>query len=107
MPTRCLLSRLILAAAAAAACAPAFADKALASRHGCLGCHAADTRLVGPSYREVAAKYAGQADAAAGLAKRIRAGGSGVWGDMAMPPQPKLSEADARKLAAWILAGAR
>lgn len=95
-----------LAALLIAAAPPAFADKALASKHGCLGCHAIDSRLVGPSYRDVAAKYAGQMEAAA-LAERIRAGGSGHWGDMPMPPQPQVSAGDARKLAAWILAGAK
>ena len=83
------------------------ASEALAKKHGCLGCHAAATQLVGPSYRAVAEKYAGQPAAAADLAKKIRAGGSGVWGDMAMPPQPGVPEADAKRLAAWVLAGAK
>lgn len=94
-----LFSALLLAAAA-----PAAANQALATKHGCLGCHAATTTLVGPSYAEVAAKYG--KDAAAELARSIRAGGAGKWGQMAMPPQ-QLSETDAKRLAAWILAGGK
>lgn len=80
---------------------------ALAKTHGCTACHAAASQLVGPAFRAVAEKYAGQPDAAAALARKIRAGGAGVWGDMAMPPQPGVPEADARKLAVWVLAGAK
>ena len=80
---------------------------ALAKTHGCTACHAAAGQLVGPAFRAVAEKYAGQPDAAAALARKIRAGGAGVWGDMAMPPQPGVPEADAKKLAVWVLAGAK
>ena len=83
------------------------ANKALADKNGCLGCHAAAVKLVGPAYKEVAAKYADQPDATEMLAKSIRAGGTGKWGEMAMPPQSQLSEADAKKLAAWIPGGAK
>ena len=85
----------------------AHANKALAEKSGCLGCHAAAVKLVGPAYKDVAAKYAGQPDATEMLAKSIRSGGTGKWGEMAMPPQSQLSEADAKKLAAWILGGAK
>ena len=84
-----------------------FANPALAAKLGCLGCHAVATKLVGPAYQAVAEKYAGQADAASMLAASIRKGGTGKWGEMAMPPQPSVSEADAKRLAAWILAGAK
>jgi cytochrome c551/c552 len=94
-----------LAALLFAAGTPASANQALASKYGCLGCHAAATRLVGPSYAEVAAKY-GKDDAAM-LAQAIRNGGSGKWGEVAMPPQKQVSEADAKRLAAWILGGAK
>lgn len=86
---------------------PAFANKALAEKHGCLGCHAAATKLVGPAYQDVAAKYAGDAGAAAALAQSIRNGGAGKWGEIPMPPQKQVSEADAKKLASWILGGAK
>ena len=86
---------------------PALANKALADKQGCLGCHAAATKLVGPAYRDVAAKYAGDASAVAAVAQSIRNGGAGKWGEMAMPPQKQVSEADAKKLARWILDGAK
>ena len=83
------------------------ADNALARKNGCLGCHAVATRLVGPSYQEVASKYAGRADALPALMQSIREGGSGKWGDVPMPPQPQLSQADVKRLAAWIAGGAK
>jgi cytochrome c len=98
---------LSLAVLALILAAPSQANPALASKAGCLGCHAAATRLVGPAYREVAERYRGDAQALAMLTQRIREGGSGRWGEMAMPPQTKLSQADAKRLAAWILGGAR
>lgn len=86
---------------------PTLANQALARKHGCLGCHAVATPLVGPAYQQVAEKYSGDKDAPSALAKRIREGGSGTWGDMAMPPQPQVSAADAKRLASWILGGAK
>lgn len=85
---------------------PAQASDALAGKHGCLGCHAKASTLVGPSYEAIAERYAGQADAAVMLVENIRAGGGGVWGEMAMPAQTTVSVADARKLAGWVLKGA-
>lgn len=98
--------RIVLLVAAFAA-APSFASQELAQKNACLACHAADRKLVGPGYQDVAKKYAGQKDAEAALAKSIRDGGSGKWGPVPMPAQPGLSESDARALAAWILQGAR
>jgi len=86
---------------------PAYANSALAGKYGCLGCHAAATKLVGPAYQDVAAKYSGDTGAVDMLVKSIRNGGSGKWGDMAMPPQAKVPEADLKRLATWILGGAR
>ncbi len=77
----------------------------LAESSGCLACHAADSKLVGPSYAEVAQKYKGR-DAAAMLTKKIREGGEGVWGDVAMPPMPDIKDEDLKALVAWILEGA-
>lgn len=79
------------------------ANETLAKKNDCLGCHATKTVVVGPSYQAVAAKYAGQAGAEDQLVKSIREGSVGQWGDLAMPPHPKLSDADAHKLAKWIL----
>jgi len=83
--------------------APAMADLALAQSKNCMACHAVDKKLVGPSYKDVAAKYAGQKDAVDKLAGKIMKGGSGVWGPVPMPANPQVNEADAKKLAAWIL----
>jgi len=89
--------------AAASLAAPAFADEALAKSKNCLACHALDTKLVGPSYKDVAAKYAGQKDAVDKLAVKIIKGGSGVWGAIPMPANAQVNEAEAKKLAAWVL----
>ena len=86
---------------------PAWANLDLAKKNACMACHAADKKIVGPSYSDVAKKYAGQADAASNLAKSIKAGGSGKWGPVPMPAQAALSDADASTLAAWILSGAK
>jgi cytochrome c len=79
------------------------ANEALARKNDCLGCHAVATKLVGPAYKDVAAKYAGQPDAQAALVQSIRNGSVGKWGELPMPAHPKLSDADAKKLAAWVL----
>lgn len=88
---------------AAAFTAPAFASPDLAQKKNCLACHAADKKLIGPSYKDVAAKYAGQKDAADKLAQKIMKGGSGVWGAVPMPANPQVNEAEAKQLAAWLL----
>ena len=100
---------LTLAAAVvlAAAASPAQANLALANKHACTACHQVAKKVVGPAYADVAKKYAGQKDAEATLAASIKAGGSGKWGPVPMPPQPNLSDADAKTLAAWILGGAK
>ena len=79
---------------------------ALAQKHTCTACHGADTKIVGPGFKEMAAKYAGRADAEAYLAGKIRAGGQGVWGAIPMPPQT-LPEADLKTIAAWLAGGAK
>ena len=71
--------------------------------HGCVACHALNARLVGPSFGEIAAKYAGDARAAERLAAKIRSGGVGTWGNVPMPPATGLSEADAKRLSDWVL----
>lgn len=92
---------------AACAATPAWASKELAQKSACLGCHAVDRKMVGPSFQDVARKYHGQKDAEAMLADSIRKGVAGKWGPVPMPPQAALPEADARTLAAWVLAGAK
>ena len=83
--------------------APAFADQALATAKNCMACHAVDKKLVGPAYKEVAAKYTGQKDAVDKLAAKILKGGSGVYGPVPMPANTQVNEAEAKKLAAWVL----
>jgi len=85
------------------AATPAMADEASLKKNNCMACHAVDKKLVGPSYKDVANRYRGQSDAADKLAKKIRAGGSGVWGPIPMPANPQVSEAEAKKLAEFIL----
>ena len=92
---------LILALASTAA--PVFANADLAQAKSCLACHATDKKLVGPSYKDVAAKYAGQKDAAAMLATKIQKGGVGAWGQVPMPANPQVSADEAKTLAAWVL----
>ncbi|WP_284617449.1 c-type cytochrome [Aquabacterium humicola] len=82
---------------------PAFANADLAQKKACMACHALDKKLVGPAYKDVAAKYAGQKDAAAKLADKIQKGGSGVWGAVPMPANPGVSADEAKQLAAWVL----
>lgn len=94
---------LFIMAAMAAISAPAMADEALAKSKNCMACHAVDKKLVGPAYKDVAKKYAGDAKAADMLAAKIIKGGSGVWGAIPMPANTQVNEADAKKLAAWVL----
>jgi cytochrome c len=75
-------------------------------KNSCLACHAVDKKLVGPAYRDVAAKHKGDADAAAVLAKHIKEGSSGVWGPIPMPPNPSISDADIKLVVEWVLEGA-
>ena len=83
--------------------APALANPALAQKYNCTACHQAKTKTVGPSWQDIASKYAGQKDAAAKLAAKVKKGGSGVWGPVPMPPNPQVSDADLKTLSNWIL----
>jgi len=97
-----------LAITAALLCAPAAGmaapdASALAGKYGCQGCHSADKKILGPSYKEVAAKYAGDKAALVQLEKKIKSGGAGVWGQIPMPPN-NVPDADLKALVQWILA---
>jgi cytochrome c len=81
----------------------AFASAELAKAKNCMACHAMDKKLVGPAYKDVAAKYGTDKDAVAKLAKKIREGGTGVWGQVPMPANPQVSEAEAQTLAKWVM----
>jgi cytochrome c len=82
----------------------AFASPEMLKKYTCTACHANDKKLVGPSYKDVAAKYKADGGAAEKLAKKIKAGGSGVWGPIPMPPHPQVSDADALALAKYVMA---
>ena len=98
------MKRLLIATTLAiSATAPAWADQALAQSKNCMACHAVDKKLVGPSFKDISAKYTGQAGAADKLAQKITKGGSGVWGPVPMPANAQVNDAEAKTLAAWIL----
>jgi len=87
----------------AAASLPAHANLELAQKNACTACHAVDKKIVGPAYKDVAKKYADQKEAVAVLSDSIRKGGMGKWGQIPMPAQPALSDADVKTLATWVL----
>jgi cytochrome c len=89
--------------AAGAHAADAKASEALARSSGCLACHTADKKLVGPSYKEIADRYRKDKAAEANLAQKVKAGGKGVWGDIPMPPNSHVKDADIKTLVQWIL----
>jgi len=76
----------------------------LIKKNGCAACHSNDKKIVGPAYVDVAAKYKGDAGAAAKLAEKIKKGGQGVWGPVPMPPNPNVSDADLKTIVTYILA---
>jgi cytochrome c len=93
----------LILAASCALSLPAFANPELAQKKNCMACHAIDKKVLGPAYKDVAAKYAGQADAADKLAQKIMKGGAGVWGPVPMPANPQVSAAEAKQLVQWVL----
>ncbi len=99
--TRITLS--LIAALAAATAAPAHADQALATAKACMACHAMDKKVVGPSFKEIAARYANDKGAADRLAGKIVKGGGGNWGAVAMPANDQVTPEEAKRLATWVL----
>lgn len=97
----------VLIAAGLVAASPAHANLDLAKKNNCLSCHAVDKKMVGPAFIDISKKYAGDKDAAKMLAARIKGGSKGVWGQIPMPPNANVKDADAEALAKWILAGAK
>jgi len=91
---------------AALSTTPAHASEAIAKKARCVSCHAVDKKRVGPAYRDVAAKYRGDAGAPERLAAKVRAGGSGVWGQVPMLPHPveQISDEDLHAVIGWVLA---
>ena len=95
---------LFLAAFTLAAASPAFASLELAQKNACTACHAVDKKVVGPAYKEVAAKYKGNAKAQAMLEEKVKKGGVGTWGQVPMPPNANVKDEDVKTLVKWILA---
>jgi cytochrome c len=92
----------LVAVAALCAVPLSFASTDLAKKNACLACHAVDSKVVGPSFKEVAARYASDKDAVSKLSVSIKTGGKGKWGAITMPASEQLSDADARALAVWV-----
>jgi cytochrome c len=86
-----------------AAAFPAAASEELAKKHACFACHAVDKKMVGPAYKDVAAKYRADKDAPKKLAEKVKKGSQGVWGNVPMPPNTNVPEADVNALVKWIL----
>ena len=97
-------SLMVLVMLASAASSSAFAQADLAKSKNCMACHAIGSKLVGPAFKDVAAKYAGQKDAEGKLAAKVIKGGSGAWGPVPMPANPQVSEGEAQALVKWVLA---
>jgi len=97
------VSMLLGCAVLALASNAALANADLAKKSNCLACHSVANKVIGPAFKEVAAKYAGQKDAEDKLVKKVLKGGSGVWGTAVMPANPQVSEAEARTLVKWVL----
>ncbi|MGB8338537.1 MAG: c-type cytochrome [Burkholderiales bacterium] len=94
----------IIAAGILLAAGAANASQELATKNQCLACHSVDKKIIGPSFQEVAAKYGSDKDAEAKLVKKVKEGGSGVWGPMAMPPNAAVKDDDIKTLVKWVLA---
>ena len=97
------MKRLILTTLALIASSASMANLELAKSKNCVACHSVDNKLIGPAYKEVAKKYAGQKDAESKLVQKVLKGGSGVWGAIPMPPNPQVTEAEAKILVKWIM----
>lgn len=97
------MKSLVILSLALVAAPAAFANQELAQKKNCMACHALDKKLVGPAYKDVAAKYAKDKDAYKKLAEKIVKGGSGVWGPVPMPANTQVSPAEAETLAKWVL----
>jgi len=97
------VASLLISAALLVSAGSALASEALAKKYNCLACHAVDKKLIGPSYADVAAKYKGDAGAEAKLVAKVKNGGAGVWGQVPMPPNPAVPDADIKTLVKWVL----
>ncbi len=98
-----LIAAGLLSAGSAHAALDTKAAEALMQKSGCAACHSVDKKLVGPAYKDVGAKYKGDKTAEAKLVEKVKKGGSGVWGQVAMPPNAAVPDADVKALVQWIL----
>lgn len=98
-----LVTCLFVSAGLLASAGNALASEALAKKYNCLTCHAVDKKSIGPSYQDVAAKYKGDAGAEAKLVAKVKNGGTGVWGQIPMPPNASVPDADIKALVKWVL----
>ena len=98
-----IITCLFVSAGLLASAANALASDEMAKKYNCLACHATDKKLIGPSYKDVAAKYKGDAGAEAKLIAKVKNGGAGVWGQIPMPPNAAVPDADIKTLVKWVL----
>jgi len=98
-----LVTCLFVSAGLLASAGNALASEALAKKYNCLTCHNVDKKVIGPSYQDVAAKYKGDAGAEAKLVAKVKNGGAGVWGQIPMPPNATVPDADIKALVKWVL----
>ena len=98
-----LVACLFVSAGLLASAGNALASEALAKKYNCLACHAVDKKLIGPAYKDVAAKYKGDAGAEAKLVAKVKNGGTGTWGQIPMPPNSAVPDADIKTLVKWVL----
>lgn len=99
-----LVAAAALAAGTVFVAGPAGANEAMLKKYNCTACHAVDKKMVGPAYKDVAKKYAGQADAAKALAEKVKKGGKGNWGQVPMPPNPQVPDDAIAEMVKYILA---
>lgn len=92
-----------LAAGVLSVAGVASADQGLAQKNACMSCHGVDKKIIGPAFKEIAAKYKSDKGAAAKLAKKVKEGSKGTWGQVAMPPMPQVKDDELNKIVAWIL----
>lgn len=92
-----------MSAALLAMAAPTFANQTLAQQNGCMSCHGVDRKMVGPAFKDIAKKYAGQPNAVTNLMAKVRTGSRGVWGQVPMPPSPQVKDEDNRRIIEWVL----
>lgn len=100
-----MMMKLMMTAASAALLlsGAASADQALAQKNACMSCHGVDKKIVGPAFKEVAKKYAGDKTAHDKLVAKVKTGGKGVWGQIPMPPNPGVKPEEASKIIDWVL----